>query len=123
MVDVVRYESVKPSKRVPYLAFQEDKVMPTVVMPIGDITTSYYLRLKVADEKGVLANITKILADNNISIDALLQKEAAQGESQTDLVILTHQTQEKYMLEAIRSIEQLETVKGAVTKIRLEELS
>jgi homoserine dehydrogenase len=97
--------------------------MPTVVMPIGDITTSYYLRLKVADEKGVLANITKILADNNISIDALLQKEAAQGESQTDLVILTHQTQEKYMLEAIRSIEQLETVKGAVTKIRLEELS
>jgi homoserine dehydrogenase len=97
--------------------------MPTVVMPMGDITTSYYLRLKVADEKGVLANITKILADNNISIDALLQKEAAQGESQTDLVILTHQTQEKYMLEAIRSIEQLETVKGAVTKIRLEELS
>ena len=123
LVDVVRYESVKPSKRVPYLAFQEDKVMPTVVMPMGDITTSYYLRLKVADEKGVLANITKILADNNISIDALLQKEAAQGESQTDLVILTHQTQEKYMLEAIRSIEQLETVKGAVTKIRLEELS
>ena len=71
----------------------------------------------------MLANITKILADNNISIDALLQKEAAQGESQTDLVILTHQTQEKYMLEAIRSIEQLRTVKGAVTKIRLEELS
>jgi homoserine dehydrogenase len=97
--------------------------MPTVVMPIGEITTSYYLRLKVSDEKGVLANITKILADNNISIDALLQKEAAQGESQTDLVILTHQTQEKYMLEAIQSIEQLGTVKGAITKIRLEELS
>jgi homoserine dehydrogenase len=123
LVDVVRYEAVQPSKRVPYLAFQEDKVMPTVVMPIGEITTSYYLRLKVSDEKGVLANITKILADHNISIDALLQKEAAQGESQTDLVILTHQTQEKYMLEAIGSIEQLATVKGTVTKIRLEELS
>jgi len=123
LVDVVRYEAVQPSKRVPYLAFQEDKVMPTVVMPIGEITTSYYLRLKVSDEKGVLANITKILADHNISIDALLQKEAAQGESQTDLVILTHQTQEKYMLEAIGSIEQLATVKGIVTKIRLEELS
>ena len=123
LVDVVRYESVKPNKRVPYLAFQEDKVIPTVVMPIGEITTSYYLRLKVSDEKGVLANITKILADNNISIDALLQKEAAQGESQTDLVILTHQTQEKYMLEAIQSIELLGTVKGAITKIRLEELS
>jgi homoserine dehydrogenase len=93
------------------------------VMPIGDITTSYYLRMKVADETGVLANITKILAENNISIDALLQKEANQGESQTDLVILTHQTQEKFMLQAIASIEQLSTVHGLVTKIRLEELS
>jgi len=123
LVDVVRYESVKPSKRVPYLAFQEDKVMSTVVMPIGEVTTSYYLRLKVSDETGVLANITKLLADNNISIDALLQKEAGHGESQTDLVILTHQTQEKYMMHAIASIEKLDTVQGAVTKIRLEELS
>jgi homoserine dehydrogenase len=123
LVDVVRYEAVKPSKRVPYLAFQEDKVINTVVMPIGDITTSYYLRLRVADETGVLANITKILADKNISIDALLQKEAEQGQSQTDLVILTHQTQEKYMLEAIALIEQLPTIQGRVHKIRLEELS
>jgi homoserine dehydrogenase len=123
LVDVVRYESVKPSKRVPYLAFQEDKVMSTVVMPIGEVTTSYYLRLKVSDETGVLANITKLLADNNISIDALLQKEAGHGESQTDLIILTHQTQEKYMMLAIASIEQLATVQGSVTKIRLEELS
>lgn len=123
LVDVVRYESVKPSKRVPYLAFQEDKVMSTVVMPIGEVTTSYYLRLKVSDETGVLANITKLLADNNISIDALLQKEAGHGESQTDLVILTHQTQEKHMMHAIASIEKLDTVQGSVTKIRLEELS
>lgn len=123
LVDIVRFESVDPSNRVPYLAFQEDKVIQTVVMPIGEITTSYYLRLKVSDETGVLANITKILADNNISIDALLQKEAKQGESQTDLVILTHQTQEKHMLQAIASIELLSTVKGSVTKIRLEELS
>ena len=123
LVDIIRYESVDPSNRVPDLAFQEDKVIQTVVMPIGDITTSYYLRLKVSDETGVLANITKILADNNISIDALLQKEANQGESQTDLVILTHQTQEKHMLQAIASIEMLKTVKGSVTKIRLEELS
>ena len=123
LVDIIRFESVDPSNRVPYLAFQEDKVIQTVVMPIGDITTSYYLRLKVSDETGVLANITKILADNNISIDALLQKEANQGESQTDLVILTHQTQEKHMLQAIASIEMLKTVKGSVTKIRLEELS
>jgi homoserine dehydrogenase len=123
LVDVVRYESVKPSNRVPYLAFQEDKVMSTEVMPIGEVTTSYYLRLKVSDETGVLANITKLLADNNISIDALLQKEAGHGESQTDLVILTHQTQEKHMMHAIASIEKLDTVQGSVTKIRLEELS
>jgi homoserine dehydrogenase len=123
LVDIVRYESVEPSKRVPYLAFQEDKVVNTVVLPIGEITTSYYLRLKVADETGVLANITKILADKNISIDALLQKEAGEGQSQTDLVILTHQTQEKFMLEAIALIEQLPTIVAPVTKIRLEELS
>jgi homoserine dehydrogenase len=123
LVDIIRYDSVEQSQRVPYLAFQEDKVMDTVVMPIGEITTSYYLRLKVSDETGVLANITKILADNNISIDALLQKEANVGESQTDLVILTHQTQEKYMMQAISAMESLPTVKGSVTKIRLEELS
>ena len=77
LVDIIRYDSVEQSQRVPYLAFQEDKVMDTIVMPIGEITTSYYLRLKVSDETGVLANITKILADNNISIDALLQKKSA----------------------------------------------
>lgn len=123
LVDLVRAESVHPEQRVPYLGFQEDKVLQTEVLPIGEITTSYYLRMKVSDQTGVLANITKILADKNISIDALLQKEAAPGESQTDLVILTHQTQEKFMLAAILAIEQLDTVKAAVTKIRLEELS
>jgi homoserine dehydrogenase len=123
LVDVVRYQSVDPDKRVPYLAFQEDKVINTVVMPIGEITTSYYLRLKVADQTGVLASITKILAEQDISIDALLQKEALQGQSQTDLIILSHQTQEKKMLLAIEKIEQLSTTLGPVIKIRLEELS
>jgi len=123
LVDVVRYQSVPVDKRVPYLAFQEDKVINTVVMPIGEITTSYYLRLKVADETGVLANITKILADQDISIDALLQKEALAGQSQTDLIILTHTTQEKRMLSAIEQMTKLPTVLGGVIKIRLEELS
>jgi len=123
LVDVVRYQSVPADKRVPYLAFQEDKVINTVVMPIGEITTSYYLRLKVADETGVLANITKILADQDISIDALLQKEALAGQSQTDLIILTHTTQEKRMLSAIEQMTKLPTVLGGVIKIRLEELS
>ena len=123
LVDVVRYQSVDPDKRVPYLAFQEDRVINTVVMPMGEITTSYYLRLKVADQTGVLASITKILAEQDISIDALLQKEALQGQSQTDLIILSHQTQEKKMLIAIEKIEQLSTTLGPVIKIRLEELS
>jgi len=123
LVDVVRYQSVPADKRVPYLAFQEDKVINTVVMPIGEVTTSYYLRLKVADQTGVLANITKILADQDISIDALLQKEALAGQSQTDLIILTHTTQEKRMLSAIEQMTQLPTVIGGVIKIRLEELS
>jgi homoserine dehydrogenase len=123
LVDVVRYQSVPADKRVPYLAFQEDKVINTVVMPIGEVTTSYYLRLKVADQTGVLANITKILADQDISIDALLQKEALAGQSQTDLIILTHTTQEKRMLSAIEEMTKLPTVIGGVIKIRLEELS
>jgi homoserine dehydrogenase len=123
LVDVVRYQSVPADKRVPYLAFQEDKVINTVVMPIGEVTTSYYLRLKVADQTGVLANITKILADQDISIDALLQKEALAGQSQTDLIILTHKTQEKRMLSAIEEMTKLPTVIGGVIKIRLEELS
>ena len=123
LVDVVRMQSVEPSKRVPYLAFQEDKVRDTKVLPIGEVTTSYYLRLQVQDVKGVLADITRILADNGISIDAMLQREAQEGENQTDLIILTHETQEKHMLSAIQNIEKLSTVIGQVNKIRLENLS
>ena len=123
LVDVVRLQAVEPSKRVPYLAFQEDKVRDTKVLPIGEVTTSYYLRLQVQDVKGVLADITRILADNGISIDAMLQREAQEGEKQTDLIILTHETQEKHMLTAIQNIEKLSTVIGQVNKIRLENLS
>ena len=123
LVDVVRMQAVEPSKRVPYLAFQEDKVRDTKVLPIGEVTTSYYLRLQVQDVKGVLADITRILADKGISIDAMLQREAQEGENQTDLIILTHETQEKHMLDAIQNIEKLSTVIGQATKIRLENLS
>jgi homoserine dehydrogenase len=90
---------------------------------MGEISTSYYLRLRVADQAGVLADITKILAAHGISIDALLQKEADEGESQTDLVALTHETKEKHMLAAIQEIQNLKTVAGEVVKIRLENLS
>ena len=95
----------------------------TTVLPIGEITTSYYLRLRVADVTGVLADITRILADNGISIDAMLQREADDGENQTDLIMLTHETKEKRILTAIEKMETLKTVEGSVTKIRLENLS
>jgi homoserine dehydrogenase len=123
LVDVTRLMTADPENRVPHLAFQPDAVRDTVVLPIGEITTSYYLRLRVADQAGVLADITKILAAHGVSIDALLQKEANEGESQTDLVMLTHETKEKNMLAAIADMQGLKTVVGEIVKIRLENLS
>ena len=123
LVDVTRLQTADPDHRVPHLAFQPGSVVNTTVLPIGEITTSYYLRLRVADVTGVLADITRILADNGISIDAMLQREADDGENQTDLIMLTHETKEKRILTAIEKIETLKTVEGSVTKIRLENLS
>jgi homoserine dehydrogenase len=123
LMDITRLLSAGSECRVPYLAFQPDAVRDIAVLPMGEITTSYYLRLRVADQAGVLADITKILAAHGISIDALLQKEADEGESQTDLVVLTHETKEKHMLGAIQEIQNLKTVAGEVVKIRLENLS
>jgi homoserine dehydrogenase len=123
LVDVTRLQTADPEQRVPHLAFQPGSVVNTSILPIGEITTSYYLRLRVADVAGVLADITRILADNGISIDAMLQREAGDGEKQTDLIMLTHETKEKHILAAIAKIEALKTVEGSVTKIRLENLS
>ena len=123
LVDVARLQTADPEHRVPHLAFQPGSMVNTTIMPMGDITTSYYLRLRVADVTGVLADITRILADNSISIDAMLQREAGDGENQTDLIMLTHETKEKNILAAITKVEALKTVEGSVTKIRLENLS
>ena len=123
LVDVSRLMSADPEHRVPHLAFQPGSVVNTTIMPMGEVTTSYYLRLRVADVAGVLADITRVLADNGISIDAMLQREAGDGENQTDLIMLTHETKEKHILAAIAKIEGLKTVDGSVTKIRLENLS
>ncbi len=95
----------------------------TPILPMSEVTTSYYLRMHVADKLGVLADVTRILADSSISIDAMLQKEPAEGETKTDIIMLTHQTQEKNVEVAIAKIEALATVLGTVTKIRLEALS
>ncbi len=123
LVDVARLQTGDPEHRVPHLAFQPGSMVNTSIMPMGEVTTSYYLRLRVADVAGVLADITRILADNGISIDAMLQREAGDGEKQTDLIMLTHETKEKNILAAIAKVEASKTVEGSVTKIRLENLS
>jgi len=123
LVDVTRLQTADPENRVPHLAFQPDAVQNIPILPMAEVTTSYYLRLAVADQAGVLAEITRILAAHGVSIDALLQKEAAEGESQTDLVILTHETKEKNMMAAITEMQALKTVLGEIVKIRLENLS
>jgi homoserine dehydrogenase len=123
LVDVTRLQTADPENRVPHLAFQPDALQNTPILPMAEVTTSYYLRFAVADQAGVLAEITRILAAHGVSIDALLQKEAAEGESQTDLVILTHETKEKNMMAAITEMQALKTVLGEIVKIRLENLS
>ena len=123
LVDITRLATADPEQRVPHLAFQPDAMADTPILPMSEITTSYYLRMHVADKLGVLADVTRILADATISIDAMLQKEPAAGEQQTDIIMLTHQTQEKNVDAAIARIEALPAVFGKVTRIRLEELS
>ena len=123
LVDITRLATADPEHRVPHLAFQPNAMTDIAILPMSDITTSYYLRVHVADQPGVLADLTRILADATISIDAMLQKEPAEGETQTDIIMLTHQTQEKNVEAAIKKFEALPTVVGSVIKIRLENLS
>ncbi len=122
LVDIARQVNATPESRVPYLAFQPNQMSDTPILPMAEITSSYYLRIRVADTVGVLANVTRILADSSISVDAMLQKGAGEGETETDLIILTHETREKQVDAAIAAIEALSTVEGKVTRIRLEHL-
>ena len=122
LVDVTRLITADPEHRVPHLAFQPDQLSDTPILPIGEVETSYYLRMRVVDRPGVLADITRILADSRISIDAMVQKEPGEGESRVDIVMLTHRALEKDVDRAMRKIEKLRTVVGSVTRIRLEEL-
>jgi homoserine dehydrogenase len=122
LVDVTRMHTADPENRVPHLAFQPNQLADLIILPMDEVQTSYYLRLRVADKPGVLADITRILADEQISIDAMIQKEPGEGEVQTDLIMLTHQTREKRINAAIAKIEKLTVVAGKVTKLRLEEL-
>jgi homoserine dehydrogenase len=122
LVDITRLHTADPDHRVPHLAFQPDQLADTRILPMEEVITSYYLRMRVADRPGVLADITRILADGSISIDAMVQKEPAEGEEQVDIILLTHETREKNVNAAIGKIEALQVVSGKVTRIRLEEL-
>ena len=123
LVDVTRMHTADPEHRVPHLAFQPDQLTDVPFLPMGEVVTSYYLRMRVDDKPGVLADITRILADREISIDAMIQKEPPEGEDQTDIILLTHRTVEKNIVDAIARIESLPTVRGKIVRLRLEELN
>ncbi|MBK9020176.1 MAG: homoserine dehydrogenase [Sulfuritalea sp.] len=122
LVDVTRMHTADPEHRVPHLAFQPDAMEDTPILPLSAVETSYYLRLRVEDKPGVLADITRILADQQISIDAMIQREPGEGESQTDIIMLTHVTLERNVDAAIAKIEALPVVKKKVIRLRMEEL-
>jgi len=123
LVDVARMLTADPEHRVPHFAFQPGQLADTPILPMGEVETRYYLRMKVQDKPGVLADITRILADLKISIEAMVQKEPRAGEVEVDIIMLTHLTLEKNVDGAIAKIEKLPVVVGRVTRIRLEELN
>jgi homoserine dehydrogenase len=128
LVDITRLHTADPHHRVPHLAFQHDALSATPILPMDATVTAYYLRLQVTDEAGVLARIAGILAENRISIDALLQRPNDGGaeentEAHTDVIILTHDTVEGEMNRAIAQMQALPTVLAPIVRIRKEELS
>lgn len=122
LVDIARLTNASAEQRVPYLGFQLEQQVVLNVLPISEISSAYYLRMRAMDKPGVLAEVTKILGDRDISIDAMMQKEPQEGESEADIVILTHVTMERNMDAAIEAIQALSAIAGHVTKIRMEEL-
>ncbi|WP_374350464.1 homoserine dehydrogenase [Limnohabitans sp.] len=127
IVDVTRLHTADPAHRVPHLAFQPDALSDLPVLPMNEVVTSYYLRLRVADQAGVLANVTGLLAQAGISIDAVLQREAdevgGEGSTQTDVIILTHDTREGTMNGVLAQMQALPTVLAPIVRIRKEELA
>ena len=123
LMDVARLSSASAAQRVPYLGFQAGQLNDLPILPIAQITSAYYLRLRASDKPGVLAGVTKILADRDISIDAMLQKEPADNETEADIVILTHETIEANMDAGIAEIEALPAIVGQLVKIRMESLA
>ncbi|WP_460035864.1 homoserine dehydrogenase [Methylothermus subterraneus] len=122
LVDVVRVMTADPENRVPHLAFQPDALSDLPILPMGEVETAYYLRLKVADQPGVLADVARILADHQISIEAVIQKEPKSGQEEVPLILLTHRVKESAMDAAVAKIERLPSVKAPLHRIRLETL-
>lgn len=122
LVDVVRALTADPENRVPHLAFQPDAISDLPILPIEAVETAYYLRLRALDKPGVMAEVTRILADTEISIEAIIQKEPTEGESDVPIIFLTHRVYERQMNSAIENIENLDSITSKVTKIRVETL-
>src|SRR5690606_30252119 len=127
LVDVTRLHTADPHHRVPHLAFQHDELSDLPVLPMSEVVTSYYLRLRVADQPGVLAKVTGVLAQHDISIDAVLQREAdevgGEGSTSTDLIILTHDAREGSMDQVLAELQALPAVLEPIVRIRKEELN
>lgn len=122
VIDVTRLMAAEPEERVPHLAFQPDALSAVPILPMEDVETSYYLRLRVKDQVGALADIARELADCEISIDAMLQKGPADAGGETDIVILTHRTRERNLQRAIKGLVKLPTVRENYSRIRREDL-
>ncbi|MGA2394116.1 MAG: homoserine dehydrogenase [Candidatus Lustribacter sp.] len=122
VIEVTRLMRAEPDERVPYLAFQPDAISDVSVMPMGNVETSYYLRVRVKDQVGVLADIARTLADSGISIDAMLQKGAGDDDNETDIVILTHRTRERNFDAAMAALVKLPSVRPHYARIRREDL-
>jgi len=123
IIDVTRTLTTDPENRVPHLAFQPNELADTPVVDMDQVETAYYLRMSAKNEAGVLAEVTRILGDKNISIKAFIQKEPKQGESEVDIILLTHRVNEGDMNSAIDQIEKLDVIAGDVMRIRVEALS
>ncbi len=123
LVDVARMMTSDPHSRVPHLAFQPETLSNEPILPMGEVRTCYYLRMRALDEAGVLADVTRILADLGISIEAMIQREPQGGDRQVDIVMLTHQCAEKHIDAAIARMEALPLLSGGIMRIRLEHLA
>jgi homoserine dehydrogenase len=122
LVDVARALTTDPENRVPQLAFQPDEIKDIPVVSAEEFETAYYLRMEAQDRSGVLAEVTRILAAMDISIEAILQKEPRPGDTMASVVILTHRTREQIMNEALEEIQKLESIPAPITRIRAEHL-